>query len=135
MWCSRPDALQLASSVRTTRTFRLDAHQCLETLNYSRLHPSGRNGKSSEHYYEFEKNLVFKCIRPDDVALLSGRRGNTVRSLCQYRLDSIQCSTSSWISCSDTDGEMATVRTEGQHRPDAFQASRKMYAHVSMFLS
>jgi hypothetical protein len=27
------------------------------------------------------------------------------------------------------------VRTEGQHRPDAFQASRKIFAHVSVFLS
>jgi hypothetical protein len=62
-----------ASSVRTTRTFRSDAHQCLETSNCSRLQPSGRNGKSFGRYSEFEKILAFKCIRPDDVAKPSGR--------------------------------------------------------------
>jgi hypothetical protein len=35
----------------------------------------------------------------------------------------------------DMDPETAIVWTEGQHRPDAFQASRKIYAHVSVFLS
>jgi hypothetical protein len=48
-------------------------HQCLEALNSSRLHPSGRNGKSSERSSEFEKIPVFQCIRPDDVVILSGR--------------------------------------------------------------
>jgi hypothetical protein len=62
-----------ASSVRTTRTFRPDAHQYLEASNSSSLHLSGRNGKSSEHYLEFEKNPVFKCIRSDDVTIPSGR--------------------------------------------------------------
>jgi len=47
---SHLDAHQLATSVWTTRTFRPDAHQYLETLNCSRLHPSGRNSKSSGHY-------------------------------------------------------------------------------------
>jgi hypothetical protein len=42
----RPDAHQSATSVRATRYFRQDAHQCLEASNISRLHPSGRNGKS-----------------------------------------------------------------------------------------
>jgi hypothetical protein len=68
----RPDAHQSATSVRTTRTFRPDAHQCLEASNSSRLHPSGRNGKSSRRSSEFKKILVFQCIRPDDVAILSG---------------------------------------------------------------
>jgi hypothetical protein len=62
-----------ASSVRMPRTFRPDAHQCLEILNCSRLHPSGHNGKSSGRYSEFEKNPAFKCILPDDVTILSGR--------------------------------------------------------------
>jgi uncharacterized membrane protein YccC len=70
---SRLDAHQSATSVRTTRTFRLDAHQCLEASNSSRLHPSGRNGKSSGRSLEFKKILVFQCIRPDDVAIPSGR--------------------------------------------------------------
>jgi len=77
---SRPDDVvfrsgshQSATSVRTTRSFRPDAHQCLEALNSSRLHPSECNGKSSERTLEFEKIPVFQCIRPDDVAIPSGR--------------------------------------------------------------
>jgi hypothetical protein len=58
-----------ASSVWTTRTFRPNAHQCLEASNSSRLHPFGRNGKSSGRSSEFEKNPVFKCIHPDDVVI------------------------------------------------------------------
>jgi len=67
----RPDAHQSATSIRTTRSFRPDAHQCLEALNSSRLHPSGRNGKSSERSSEFEKIPVFQRIRPDDVVIPS----------------------------------------------------------------
>jgi hypothetical protein len=62
-----------ASSVRMTRIFCLDAHQCLEASNCSRLHPSGRNDKSSGRYSEFEKNPALN-VYP------SGRRGNTVRT-------------------------------------------------------
>jgi len=69
----RSDAHQLATSVRTTRSFRQDAHQCLKASNSSRLHPSGRNGKSSERSSEFEKIPVFQRIRPDDVVIPSGR--------------------------------------------------------------
>jgi hypothetical protein len=69
----RPDAHQSATSVLTIRTFRLDPHKCLEALNCSRLHPSRRNSKSSERSSEFEKNPAFKCIRPDDVLIPSGR--------------------------------------------------------------
>jgi hypothetical protein len=54
------------SSVRTTRTFLLDAHQCLKASNSSRLHQSGRSS-------EFEKIPVFQCKRPDDVVIPSGR--------------------------------------------------------------
>jgi hypothetical protein len=53
--------------------FRSDAHQCLQTSNCSRLHPSERNGKSSDHFSEFEKNPAFKCIRPNGVAIPSRR--------------------------------------------------------------
>jgi hypothetical protein len=67
------DAHQSATSVRTTRTFRLDAHQCLEASNSSRLHPSGRNDKSSGRSSEFEKIPVFQRIRPDNAVISSGR--------------------------------------------------------------
>jgi hypothetical protein len=60
-------------SVRTTRSFRPDAHWCLEALNSSRLYPSGRNGKSSGRSSEFEKIPVFQRIHPDDVAIPSRR--------------------------------------------------------------
>jgi hypothetical protein len=69
----RPDAHQSVTSIWTMRSFRPDAHQCLEASNSSRLHPSGRNGKSSGRSSEFEKIPVFQCIRPDDVAIPSGR--------------------------------------------------------------
>jgi hypothetical protein len=69
----RLDAHQSATSVRTTRSFRPDAHQCLEALNSSRFHPSEHNGKSSGRSSEFEKIPVFQCIRPNDVAILSRR--------------------------------------------------------------
>jgi len=68
-----------ASFVRTMRTFRLDAHQCLEALNSSRLHPSGRNGKSSGHSSEFEKIPVFQRIRPDVIQCLTSIRVSTSR--------------------------------------------------------
>jgi hypothetical protein len=62
-----------ASSVRTTRTFPPDTHQFLEASNSSRLHPSKRNSKSSRRSSEFEKIPVFQCIRPDVMAISSGR--------------------------------------------------------------
>jgi hypothetical protein len=68
-----PDSHQSATSVRTTRSFRPDTHQCLEASNSSRFHPSRRNGKSSGRFSEFEKTLVFQSIRPDDVAIPSER--------------------------------------------------------------
>jgi len=51
----RPDSHQSATSVWTMRSFRPDAHQCLEASNSSRLHPSECNGKSSGRSSEFEK--------------------------------------------------------------------------------
>jgi hypothetical protein len=75
--------------------------------------------------------------RPDTIK--SSRRiqssSASVRTTWQYRPDAIQCSSRNWISCPDTDRETATVRTEGQHRSDAFQASRKISAHILVFLS
>jgi hypothetical protein len=68
----RLDAHQSATSIRTTRPFRPNAHQCLEASNSSRLHPSGCNGKSSECSSKFEKILVFHCICLDDVVIPSG---------------------------------------------------------------
>jgi hypothetical protein len=44
MWCSRSDAFQLATSVRTTRTFRPNVPQCLEA---SALKMSGRQSNTS----------------------------------------------------------------------------------------
>jgi hypothetical protein len=73
-WQYRLDAYQSATSVRTMRSFRLDAHQCLEASNSSILHPSGRNGKSSRRSSEFEKILVFQCIRPDAIQCLTSIR-------------------------------------------------------------
>jgi hypothetical protein len=67
-----PDAHQSATSIWTTRSFRPDAHQCLEASNSSRFHPSGHNGKSSGRSLEFEKTPVFQHIRPDDVVIPSG---------------------------------------------------------------
>jgi hypothetical protein len=58
----RLDAHQSATSVWTTRSFSPDAHQCLEASNSSRLHPSGRNGKSSGRSSEFENIPVFQCV-------------------------------------------------------------------------
>jgi hypothetical protein len=69
----RLDAHQSSTSVRTMRTFRSDAHQCLEASNSSRLHSSGRSGKSSGRSSEFEKIPVFQRIRPDDVVIPSRR--------------------------------------------------------------
>jgi hypothetical protein len=46
---------------------------CPEASNSSRLHPSGRNGKSSGCSLEFEKIPVVQWIRPDDVVIPSGR--------------------------------------------------------------
>jgi hypothetical protein len=68
-----PEALQSATSVWTTRTFHLDAHQYLEASNSWSLHLSKRNGKSSGHSSKFEKIPVFQWIRPDDVTIPSGR--------------------------------------------------------------
>jgi hypothetical protein len=68
-----PDTHQSATSVRTMRSFRLDAHLCLEASNSSRFHPSGSNGKSSGRSSGFKKIPMFQRIRPDDVVIPSGR--------------------------------------------------------------
>jgi hypothetical protein len=98
MWYSRPDAHQLAISIWTMRTFRLHAHQCLETSTYQ------------------------DCIRPDVIAnrsaaIKSSRRiqcsSASIRTTWQYRPDAIQCSTSNRVSISYTDigRQLQTVRT------------------------
>jgi hypothetical protein len=52
----RPDAqLSKASSVRTTRTFRLDLPLCREASNCSNLHPSRRFNSTSERLSVFDK--------------------------------------------------------------------------------
>jgi hypothetical protein len=70
--CIRPNAFQSATSVWTMRTFRPDAHQCLEASNSSRMHLSGRNGKSSGRSSEFD-TLFSVPMNP------FGRRGYTIR--------------------------------------------------------
>jgi hypothetical protein len=70
---SRSDAHQSATSVRTTKSFRPNAHQCLDASNSSRFHPFGRDGKFSGRSSEFEKTPVFQRIRPDDMVIPSGR--------------------------------------------------------------
>jgi hypothetical protein len=67
-----PNPHQSATSVWKMWQYPLDPHQCLKASNYSRLHLSGRNGKSSSRSSEFQKNPAFKCICPDDVGILSG---------------------------------------------------------------
>jgi hypothetical protein len=71
--------VSIASSVRTTRTFCPDAHQCLEASNNSSLHPSGRNDKSSGRSSEFEKIPVFQCIRLDAIQCLTSIRASALR--------------------------------------------------------
>jgi hypothetical protein len=76
---SCPNAHQSATSIRTTRSFRPDAHQCLDASNSSRFHPYGRNGKSSGSSSEFEKIPVFQRIRPDAIQCLTSIRVSTSR--------------------------------------------------------
>jgi hypothetical protein len=89
----RSDAHQSAISVRTMRSFRPDTLQCLKASNSSRLHPSGRNGKSSGCSSEFKKIPVFQYIRPDAIQCLTrikvsasrhsyGKTDATVRTMC-----------------------------------------------------
>jgi hypothetical protein len=74
-----PDAHQLATSIWTTRSFCPDAHQCLEASNSSRLHLSGRNGKSPGRSSKFEKIPAFQRIRPDVVQCLTSSRVSASR--------------------------------------------------------
>jgi hypothetical protein len=118
---------------------RPDAHQCLETSNCSRFHPSGRHGKSPGRYSEFEMNPAFKCIHPDDVTIPSRRRyektATIVWTMWKSRPDAILDKASHtekvqppgrqtpWSGCLDLIMEIecngiATVRTLGQHCPD-----------------
>jgi len=94
----RPDTHQSATSIRTTRSFHSVTHQCLEASNSSRLHPSGRNGKSSGRYSELRKSQCFSA---------------SVRTTWLYRPDAIQGLTSIRVSASrHSYGKTATtVRT------------------------
>jgi hypothetical protein len=76
---------QSVTSIKTMRTFRPDVHQCLEASNCLRLHPSGRNGKSSG---------CFQSSRRSQCSSAS------VRTTWLYRPDSIQCLTSIGVSAS-----------------------------------
>jgi hypothetical protein len=49
------DAYQSATSVRTTRTFRLNAHQRREASNCSSLHPSRRFSSTSRRHSVFDQ--------------------------------------------------------------------------------
>jgi hypothetical protein len=88
MWCSRPNAHQLTTSIRTTRTFRPDAHQCLETSNC-------------------QDCICLDVMANRPAAIKSSRRiqcpSASIRTTWQYRPDTIQCWTSNRVSVSDTD--------------------------------
>jgi len=91
--------------------------------------------RTADSYTTFQTGL---WRRPDTLQWIeaselktSERQSNTVRTLGQAS----PIYTRSWISCSDMNQETITVRTEGQHHPDAFQVSRKLSARVSVFLS
>jgi hypothetical protein len=143
----RPDAHQSATSVRTTRSFRSDAHQCLEASNSSRLHPSRHNGKSSERSLEFEKIQCSSAsvrttwlYRPDAIQCLTsirvsasrhiyGKTAATVWTMFSIRQEvhtkfnrpdvSLQGPDAPSLIMVITCSQSATVRTLGQHRPDA----------------
>jgi hypothetical protein len=72
---------------------------CLEASNYSRLHPSERNGKSSSRAFQSSRRIQ--------------RSSEIVQRTWLYRLDAIQCSTSIRVFASrHSYGKTAsTVRT------------------------
>jgi hypothetical protein len=106
----RPDAHQSATSVRTTRSFRLDAHQCLEA------------------------SIVQDCIRTDVMENRPDALQSSIKSQCSstsirttwlYRPDAIQCLTSIRVSASrhSYGKTAATVRTMSSIRQErAYQA-------------
>jgi len=106
-----------ATSIQTTRTFRPDSHQYREVSNNSRLHMSGRHGNTFRCSSEFQKNSMFKYIsesvrtkwlfRPD--AILNNAS----------RAEDVQPSGRSDLIMEIAYSKSATVRTLGQHRPDA----------------
>jgi hypothetical protein len=62
---------------------RPDAHQCLEDLNNSRLHSSGRHENTSGCQLEFEKFLDFLCRH------VYGKTAAFVRTSGQHRSDEV----------------------------------------------
>jgi hypothetical protein len=116
---SCPDAHQSATSVRTTRTFRPDVHQCLEASNSLRLHLSRRNGKSSELSSEFEKIPVFQCICPNYVVSCSGRA--TVQTIMFHRPDVALKQKRFLVKISKNSVALLSVLTAQVHRPDGIR--------------
>jgi len=149
-----PDAqLSKASSVRTTRTFRPDLPLCWEASNCSSLHlfgcfssTSGRHSVFDQLWDFFPKHrfgkiaaTVWMCSSIRQVLhskiqmsgwqpSWSGRAsywyGNCVHQI--NRLDDHSLSLDAWslymeIACSWS----VTVRTTGQHRPDAAQIKKE----------
>jgi len=81
----RPDTHQSATSFWTTRTFRLDAYQCLEASNSSSLHPSGLMANRLD---ALQSSRSSQCS------------SESVRTTWIYRPDAIQCLTSIRVSAS-----------------------------------
>jgi hypothetical protein len=86
---------------------RLDAHQCREASNSSRLHPSGRHGNTFGHFSVFEK--ISALLYRHGL----GRQLGLVRTTGQHHLDAEILDKE--IVCIHS----ASVRTTGQYRPDA----------------
>jgi hypothetical protein len=81
--CSKEDSVQIPSQRSWIPSFhpdgpvmRPDAHQCLEDLNSSRLHPSVRHGNTFGLSSEFDKKSDF---------LLTHRYGKTLASIWTTR--------------------------------------------------
>jgi hypothetical protein len=89
-----PDAHQSATSIRTTRSFHPDAHQCLEASNSFEwqivltlfrvredpnvpVHPSGRHG-----YTVWMPFIFLTSIRVSASRYIYGKTAATVRTMC-----------------------------------------------------
>jgi len=87
--------MHIPSQISWIPRFRLNGpvmhsatHQCLEVSNSSRLHPSGRHDNTSKCSSEFDKKSIsFSETYMGRQLHLSGRQGNTVRTLSLIRQD------------------------------------------------